>query len=642
MAPVVGSRSAGLVSSRSACLRLRVVPRVRWARVVTRRVRVRASGGGDFDVSPGGFPDPSLDLTQFVESQKSGVADALFAGDTLGVDSDLVTGELRWTSRSTLKHLDASRLLPPERFAQAVAVHVARNFFASSSTSTNRVPLVLGIWGHKGVGKSLNVELTLARMGVEPVIMSAGEMEDGVAGVPAERIRNRYRTAARSIMHRGIASCLVINDIDAGLGRLKFTDGTVNNQNATATLMALCDDPGCVSLGQSWDEVKAGGRLPRVPIIVTANDLSTLYAPLVRDGRMEKFLWEPTNDELVEMLYPALGGTKSHITRDDIARLVSRHPNQPLDFFMAARSRALDGILREWLGTLRSPASILEHRAHFKVDDELDMASLAEAMDDLAREQQNILNENLSREYLANWDNGDEPSPSPLPPPPPPPPPAAAASEELRKAAVDALQSAMGGDFFERVNVVSSDDADSPSTQPDERVAEVEGASQPEDDLTLPWRSVSAEDAKEMVDSGAAVLVDLRSAKNFDDERIRGSKNVPSLEVQGTSFRDRREVAIDPSDFAASFVAACPPAGDATYVIVAKVDDVTTDALMAAASEGAYAPENILVVSGGYDGWTTVFNPSTGKRRQVGHFVSPGTDGRQQGDNPTAYQMWSK
>ena len=145
-----------------------------------------------------------------------------------------------------------------------------------------------------------------------------------------------------------------------------------------------------------------------------------------------------------------------------------------------------------------------------------------------------------------------------------------------------------------------------------------------------------------MVDSGAAVLVDLRSAKNFDDERIRGSKNVPSLEVQGTSFRDRREVAIDPSDFAASFVAACPPAGDATYVIVAKVDDVTTDALMAAASEGAYAPENILVVSGGYDGWTAVFNPSTGKRRQVGHFVSPGTDGRLQGDNPTAYQMWSK
>ena len=49
-----------------------------------------------------------------------------------------------------------------------------------------------------------------------------------------------------------------------------------------------------------------------------------------------------------------------------------------------------------------------------------------------------------------------------------------------------------------------------------------------------------------------------------------------------------------------------------------------------------------LVVSGGYDGWTTVFNPSTGKRRQVGHFVSLGTDGRLHGDNPTAYQMWSK
>ena len=29
-------------------------------------------------------------------------------------------------------------------------------------------------------------------------------------------------------------------------------------------------------------------RIQRVPIIVTGNDLSTLFAPLVRDGRMAK------------------------------------------------------------------------------------------------------------------------------------------------------------------------------------------------------------------------------------------------------------------------------------------------------------------------------------------------------------------
>ena len=33
-------------------------------------------------------------------------------------------------------------------------------------------------------------------------------------------------------------------------------------------------------------------EIPRVPIVCTGNDFSTLYAPLIRDGRMEKVLIE--------------------------------------------------------------------------------------------------------------------------------------------------------------------------------------------------------------------------------------------------------------------------------------------------------------------------------------------------------------
>ena len=40
----------------------------------------------------------------------------------------------------------------------------------------------------------------------------------------------------------------------------------------------------------------------RVPIIVTGNDLSTVYAPLIRDGRMQKFLWEPNRDDKLGIL----------------------------------------------------------------------------------------------------------------------------------------------------------------------------------------------------------------------------------------------------------------------------------------------------------------------------------------------------
>lgn len=33
-------------------------------------------------------------------------------------------------------------------------------------------------------------------------------------------------------------------------------------------------------------------EIPRVPIVCTGNDFSTLYAPLIRDGRMEKYYWK--------------------------------------------------------------------------------------------------------------------------------------------------------------------------------------------------------------------------------------------------------------------------------------------------------------------------------------------------------------
>ena len=38
-------------------------------------------------------------------------------------------------------------------------------------------------------------------------------------------------------------SCLIVNDIDAGLGRLQGAQVTVNNQTCQGTLMNLCDNP---------------------------------------------------------------------------------------------------------------------------------------------------------------------------------------------------------------------------------------------------------------------------------------------------------------------------------------------------------------------------------------------------------------
>ena len=106
--------------------------------------------------------------------------------------------------------------------------------------------------------------------------------------------------------------------------------------------MALSDDPLGVSTGQEWGAIKA---LPRVPVYVTANDLACLYAPLVREGRMDKFFFAPTRDEMRD----ALCRLFAPLPPDEVGAVLDAFPRQGMDFFGALRSRLVDAAVRTWL-----------------------------------------------------------------------------------------------------------------------------------------------------------------------------------------------------------------------------------------------------------------------------------------------------
>ena len=168
-------------------------------------------------------------------------------------------------------------------FLNKLAVHITKNYLDLPQV---RMPLILGIHGRKGEGKSFQCELVYERMGIEVVHISGGELESPDAGDPARLIRLRYREAAELVRVRGVMAVLMINDLDAGAGRFdQMTQYTVNTQLVNNTLMNIADNPTNVQLPGSYDDTP----LQRIPIIVTGNDFATLYAPLIRDGRMEKF-----------------------------------------------------------------------------------------------------------------------------------------------------------------------------------------------------------------------------------------------------------------------------------------------------------------------------------------------------------------
>jgi hypothetical protein len=102
--------------------------------------------------------------------------------------------------------------------------------------------------------------LAFKKLGITPIVMSAGELESGNAGEPAKLIRQRYREAS-DIIKKGKMCALFINDLDAGAGRFGMTTQyTVNNQMVNATLMNIADNPTNVQLpGEGGHRRGVGG-----------------------------------------------------------------------------------------------------------------------------------------------------------------------------------------------------------------------------------------------------------------------------------------------------------------------------------------------------------------------------------------------
>ena len=79
-----------------------------------------------------------------------------------------------------------------------------------------------------GQGKTFQCALAYKKLGISPIVMSAGELESGNAGEPAKLVRQRYREAS-DIIRKGKMCSLFINDLDAGAGRMGDTTQCVES-----------------------------------------------------------------------------------------------------------------------------------------------------------------------------------------------------------------------------------------------------------------------------------------------------------------------------------------------------------------------------------------------------------------------------
>ena len=227
----------------------------------------------------------------------------------------------------------------PVRFKNEVDQHLVFNF-----VDMNAWPLVLGVFGRPGDGKSFQVRTHIERRGVLAVSINAADLESDLAGQPGKLVLAKYEDAGHRTSE-GTPAALIVYDFDTTVGEWEKSTSTVNHQQVLAQLMHLADSP----------TQEADRSLRRVPVFVTGNDLSKVYAPLRRPGRMRPFFWLPTEaerQEIVERIMAPLFDPPA------TTELLAQLPEAPISFFsdllVAIKARSAQSVLPKYAEDLKA------------------------------------------------------------------------------------------------------------------------------------------------------------------------------------------------------------------------------------------------------------------------------------------------
>ncbi|KAH9303818.1 hypothetical protein KI387_008222, partial [Taxus chinensis] len=156
---------------------------------------------------------------------------------------------------------------------------------------------------------------------------------------------------------------LFINDLDIGARRMGgTTQYTVNNQMVNATLMNIADNPTNVQLPGMYNKEDN----PHVPIIVTRNDFSTLYAPLIRDSHF-------------------FGSLRARVYDDEVTKWIGEV--------------GVESIGKNLINSREGPPTFQKHA--------MTVEKLLEYGNMLVKEQENVKRVQLANKYMAEADLGE-------------------------------------------------------------------------------------------------------------------------------------------------------------------------------------------------------------------------------------------
>lgn len=227
--------------------------------------------------------------------------------------------------------------IKPE-FEIKVLSHILGNYMQNSP-----YPLYLAIHGKKGEGKTFQTLRICSKYNIVIYYISGSELCGSYEKDSIKTIENNYNEALENYREKKEVSVFIIDDFhlsiastEAGIGR------TVNSQILIGYLMNMAD------------KAKAAKEY-RIPIILLANDFQHMYGPLIRDGRMDFYEWNPDLNDKIDVVLSHYDDILSESQKDDLKQLVEMYKDQPISFFTEVKNDLQKDQVEKYIENHKSP-----------------------------------------------------------------------------------------------------------------------------------------------------------------------------------------------------------------------------------------------------------------------------------------------
>lgn len=217
----------------------------------------------------------------------------------------------------------------PERFYKRVLCHVLSHYLENNHFF--EPPVFLAIEGDAGEGKTSQAIASCTQKGVTVLYISGSNLSGNHESDAKNKLEEVYNRAVQ-LKESGHFIAIVIDDFHKSIATEdKNITRTINTNLLVGYMMNLAENTGRT----------------QVPIILTANDISDIYSPLLRLGRADVFKWSPTIDEKKSTIRTILNTFVMFASDKEFDSFFDKNKHESISFFAQLKNKYRMNVLEQ-------------------------------------------------------------------------------------------------------------------------------------------------------------------------------------------------------------------------------------------------------------------------------------------------------